>query len=71
MRRQAILQGGGLRGEMLMPDVSGEELASLLRNPKALKLRHSVRKFHECVDFGAVRDRPNFTMSQDLNDLWE
>jgi hypothetical protein len=26
----------GLRDEMLMPDVSGEELASLLRNPKAL-----------------------------------
>jgi hypothetical protein len=36
MRRQAKLEGGPLRGEMLMPDVSADELASLLRNPKAL-----------------------------------
>src|SRR5882724_11697455 len=36
MRRQAKLEGGPLRGEMLMPDVSDDELTSLLRNPKAL-----------------------------------
>ena len=35
MRRQAKLDGGPLRGEMLI-DVSGEEMASLLCNPKAL-----------------------------------
>jgi hypothetical protein len=34
MRRQAKLAGGPLRGEMLI-DISGEEMASLLRNPKA------------------------------------
>src|SRR5437879_3127139 len=36
MRRQAKLEGGPLRGEMLMPDVSDYEMLSLLRNPKAL-----------------------------------
>jgi hypothetical protein len=36
MRRQAMLEGGNLRGEMLMPDVSDEELTSLLRIPKAV-----------------------------------
>lgn len=36
MRRQAKLEGGPLRGEMLMPDVSDDEMVSLLRNPKAL-----------------------------------
>jgi hypothetical protein len=36
MRRQGVLEGGPLRGEMLMPDVSQNELTSLLRNPKAL-----------------------------------
>jgi hypothetical protein len=36
MRRQAKLEGGPLRGEMVMPDVSEAELASLLRNSKAL-----------------------------------
>lgn len=36
MRRQAKLEGGPLRGDMLMPDVSDEEMVSLLRNPKAL-----------------------------------
>jgi hypothetical protein len=35
MRRQAKLEGGPLRGEMVMPDVSGDELGSLFRNPKA------------------------------------
>lgn len=35
MRRQAKLEGGPLYGEMLM-EVSDEEMASLLRNPKAL-----------------------------------
>lgn len=35
MRRQAMLEGGPLYGEMLI-DVSDEEMVSLLRNPKAL-----------------------------------
>lgn len=35
MRRQAKLEGGPLRGEMLI-DASDEEMMSLLRNPKAL-----------------------------------
>lgn len=36
MQRQAKLEGGPLRGQMLMPDVSDEEMVSLLHNPKAL-----------------------------------
>jgi hypothetical protein len=36
MRQQAKLEGGPLRGEMLMPDVFDEEMVSLSRNPKAL-----------------------------------
>ncbi len=36
MRTQAKLEGGPLRGEMLMPGVSDDELLALSRNPKAL-----------------------------------
>lgn len=36
MRRQAKLEGGALGGELVMPDVSEEELVSLRRNPKAI-----------------------------------
>jgi hypothetical protein len=36
MRRQGKIEGGPLRGEMLVPDVTDDEIVSLLRNPKAL-----------------------------------
>ena len=36
MRRQAKLEGGPLYGEMQMIDISDEEMASLMHNPKAL-----------------------------------
>jgi hypothetical protein len=36
MRRQAKLVGGPLCGEMFCPNVSGEEMTALLKNPKGL-----------------------------------